>query len=178
MNNGLDKIKKEYKDMHENPMPNTGTTVSLFDEQNIKKWRITLIGPWDTSYKGGLFVLSIEFPNEYPQKPPEICFITPIYHVNVNPNAPKYPGDQPLGHVSISTLNRWNPIYSIREVLHHIYILLYNPNPYSPYGLDRADECRNRRDVYEEKIRLFTRKYANLGRCNKTYPRDQNWDFS
>ena len=175
---GLDKITKEYKDINRNPIANCGVTVGLFDESNFRKWRVSLVGPRDSPYKGGLFYLSIDFPNEYPLKSPEVCFITPIYHVNVNPKAPKFQGAEPLGHVCISTLNWWKPEYTMREVLTNIFALFYLGNPDSPYGLDRANEYRNNRAVYEEKIKKFTRKYANPMKGFKLYPQDLDWDFS
>ena len=174
----LDRITREYKDINRNPIANCGVTVGLFDESNFRKWRVSLLGPRDASYKGGLFYLSIEFPNEYPQKAPEVCFITPIYHVNVNPKAPKFQGAESLGHVCISTLNWWKPEFTMREVLTNIFALFQLGNPDSPYGLDRANEYRNSRAVYEEKIKKFTKKYANPMKGFKLYPQNQDWDFS
>ena len=111
---------EEYKELNDNPITNCGVTVGLVNEASYDDWKITLIGPQDTYYKNGLFILNIHFPPEYPNKAPEVFFITPIYHLNVNPTAPKKPGDESLGHVCISTLNWWNPQYTIREVLLNI----------------------------------------------------------
>ncbi len=174
----LDRIAREYKDINRNPIANCGVTVGLFDEGNFKKWRVSLLGPKDTSYRGGLFYLSINFPEDYPKKAPEVCFITPIYHVNVNPKAPTFEGAENLGHVCISTLNWWKPEYTMREVLTNIFALFYLGNPDSPYGLDRADEFRNNRSLYEEKIKKFTKKYANPMKGFKEYPKNENWNFS
>ena len=174
----LDRIAKEYKDINRNPIANCGVTVGLFDESDLTKWRVSLLGPKDTSYKNGLFILSITFPKDYPQKAPEVCFLTPIYHVNVNPKWPAFAGAESLGHVCISTLNWWKPEYTMREVLTNIFALFYLGNPESPYGLDRADEFRNNRAVYEEKIKKFTRKYANPMKGFKPCPEGQSWDFS
>ena len=66
----------------------------------------------------------------------------------------------------------------MREVLTNIFALFYLDNPDSPYGLDRADEFRNNRSLYEEKIKTFTKKYANPMRGFKKYPENQNWDFT
>ena len=170
------RILEEFKDINRNPISNCGVTVGLLNENDPTKWRISLLGPKDTSYKGGLFYLSIDFPPDYPQKAPEVCFLTPIYHVNVNPRVPKMPGSESLGHVCISTLNWWKPEYKMREVLTNIFALFYMGNPESPYGLDRAGEFRFERALHEEKIRYFTQKYANYQNANKEYT--ESWDFS
>ena len=45
-----------------------------------------MLGPIDTPYEGGTFLLNIDFPQEYPIKPPKIRFRTKIYHPNINEN--------------------------------------------------------------------------------------------
>ena len=174
------RIMKEFIDLKENPISNCGITVDLMDD-NYREWKVSLLGPKDTSYRGGLFFLSIKFPESYPNSAPEVCFLTPIYHVNVNPKAPKTTGDgvESLGHVCISTLNWWKPEYTIREVLTNIFALFYMQNPDSPYGLDRAEEFRENRPIFEEKIKKFTKKYADpLNNNPKKYDRTKDWDFS
>ena len=174
----MKQIKKEYEEINKNPNSNTGVTIGLINENDIFKWRATLTGPKDSSYKGGIFILTITFPNNYPQKAPEVCFKTPIYHVNVNPQKPTFEGGEPLGHVCISTLNWWKPHYKMSEVLTNIFGLFYMANPDSPYGLDRANEFRFQRPLHEEKIKYFTLKYANPGYCNIDKQYTESWDFS
>lgn len=89
-------------------MTSMGLTLSLVNESDYTKWRLTLIGPNDTSYKNGLFIIEIAFPKEYPQKSPEAYFITPIYHVNINPKVKRYEEGEELGHICISYLNGGN----------------------------------------------------------------------
>ena len=174
----MKKIKEEFEHMNRSPNPNIGVTVGLPDPNNIFVWRATLTGPKDSSYKGGVFILNIIFPNDYPMHPPEVCFKTPIYHVNVNPMKDKFGNAERLGHVCISTLNWWKPEYNMNEVLTNIFGLFYMANPDSPYGLDRANELRNNKALYEDKIKFFTKKYANPGYCdiNKIY--NDSWDFT
>ena len=90
----LERIIEEFKDINRNPISNCGVTVGLVNDYDYTEWKVTLLGPKDTSYKSGLFFLSIKFPNDYPNKAPEVCFLTPIYHVNVNPKAPKTTGGE------------------------------------------------------------------------------------
>ena len=66
-------------------------------EGDYRHWRFTLCPPKDSLYKGGIYCLSAHFPDNFPNAPPDICFNTPIYHLNVNPFAPKSFGDDKLG---------------------------------------------------------------------------------
>ena len=174
----MKKIKEELSDLSANPIANIGVTIGLPDENNIFEWQCSLMGPKDTSYNGGLFFLKVKFPDDYPAKPPEVCFKTPIYHININPHKPKTQekGAEGLGHVCISTLNWWKDTYTMREVLVNIFGLFYMANPDSPYGMERADEFRFDRAVYEEKVKYFTKKYAHPSVASREY--DSDWDFT
>ena len=154
----MKRIKEEYTELNNNPNANIGASVGLPDEDNIFEWQCSLMGPKDTSYNGGVFFLSIKFPEEYPNKAPEVVFKTPIYHINVNPRKSEGKGAEPLGHVCISTLNWWKPESRIKQVLSDIFALFYMANPDSPYGLERAYEFRSNRKLHEEKIKQLNKK--------------------
>ena len=100
----LDRIIEEFKDLTRNPISNCGITISLQNE-NYRLWNVSILGPKDTSYRGGLFFMNVKFPEEYPLKPPEVYYVTPIYHLNVNPRAPRSSEDIPLGNISLSNLS-------------------------------------------------------------------------
>lgn len=53
------------------------------DEDNIYQWEAVIYGPMDTIWEGGTFRLSIEFKDDYPNKPPNIVFLTKIFHPNI-----------------------------------------------------------------------------------------------
>ena len=166
----LTQITKEFKYLDINPIGNIGATVRLPNPNNMFEWICTLMGPKDSLYKGGLFFLTILFPDNYPNKRPEVFFKTPIYHLNVNPNRPN------LGHINISTLNFWKPEYNIKQVLCDVFKLLYKANPECAYGSERANEFRFNRELYEEKVKYFTKKYANFEVADKEY--NESWNFS
>ena len=171
-NNALNLITYEFKDLQQNPIAAIGVCVGMPNPNNPFEWRCTMIGPNDTSFAGGLFYLKIKFPPDYPQKAPEVLFVTPIYHVNVNHINQM---GCPLGHICLSTLNFWNSDYRMREVLTNIFALFYLGNPQSPYGLDRQAEMMNNQDLYERKVRFFTQKYAAPQLGYKEY---NSWDFT
>ena len=112
----LSRLKNEYEDIKRNSLCNLGCTVSLFNEGNIYEWKVTLFGAKDTMYKYGLFVLKLVLPKEYPNKPPELYFITPIYHLNVNPKKSDSPYSEHLGHVSVCFLNQRQPHQTPKEI--------------------------------------------------------------
>ena len=172
----MKRLQEEYKDLSRRPMVNFGITVGLEDDNNLFEWKCTILGPKDTSYRNGLFNIKIIFPDNYPNQKPEVFFTTPIYHLNV-----KYftSGEQPLGHICVSTLNFWKPEYRINKVLPEIFYLFSQNNPDSPYDDklgSRRNEYINNRTIFEEKARYFTKKYANPLGKRKEYTTD--WDFS
>jgi len=171
------KILDEFKNICRNPIGNVGLTVGLYDENDMFKWTASLLGAKDSPYKGGLFYLRIDFPKNYPEKPPIVCFKTPIYHLNVNKYYSDKYGVNPLGFVYFSPITWWKTSYTARDVLGKLFSIFYLANPDSPSGggIEGADEYINNRDLYEKKAKYFTKKYAYPGVASNNY---QFWDFS
>ena len=170
-------LKEEFNKIKDSGIIDNGINIEIPDKNNIYEWQVTITAPRDTLYAGGLFFISIKFPEKYPFDlfdPPEVCFKTPIYHLNVNPIKSDNP---PLGHVFFSKFNYWKPEYKIIDILFEIFILFYSANPRVFYGYDRAKEFRLDIKLYEKKVKYFTMKYANPREndINKEY--NESWDF-
>jgi len=57
-------------------------SISFCAEKNVIFSEI--IGAEDTPYDGGIFVIHLSLPDRYPFEPPKVCFVTPIYHPNID----------------------------------------------------------------------------------------------
>ena len=168
----IERIKNEIQFISNYPILDIGVNIELPRDDNIFEWKGFLIGPDDTSYKGGIFYFKIKFPQNFPKGRPEIIFLTPIYHVNINHINNPY---CPLGLVSVSFLNFWNEKYKIREILIKLFTVFYLGNPQSPFGIDRQREMENNPELFEEKVKYFTKKYANINNASNIY---KVWDFT
>ena len=173
--NAMKRIKEDYISFTKNSLISIGYHVSLPKEDNIFQWKLMLLGPKDTPYKGGIFFIYINFPDDYPNSGPEFVFKTPIYHLNVNPIKSDKPGAAPLGHVFIPYSNWWKPEHNISHAFFVIYSIFFKANPNSPYGFDRVNEFRFNKTLYEEKSKFFTKKYANPYKMDEKY--FESWDF-
>ena len=145
-------LKKEFDALQNDPILSLGCTVGL-EKNDIFHWKISLAGPVDTPYAGGMFFLTAAFSEEYPEKKPEVRFINKIYHLNVSPTN---------GHICISTLNEWKPKTPMVDVISAIFALFYDQNPKSPYSGEMAREYEHDRNTFNQKAKEWTAKYAHM----------------
>ena len=146
-------LKNEYTQLQNDPILSLGATVGLPNPSNIFHWNITLVGPQDTPYAGGMFFLTADFPETYPKTKPEIRFTNKIYHLNVRESD---------GHICISTLNQWVPNTPMVSVISAIFALFYEQNPLSPYSVSMAAQYKLRRGEFNKTAVEWTRKYAHM----------------
>ena len=141
-NESVERIIREYSDIINNPIPNICCTVGYENPNNIYHWRISIMGPKDSLYADGFFILGLEFPKDYPNRRPELYFKTPIYHLNVNSHESEYMNR--LGRPLVRTINWWLPSYTVRELLIDLFSIFYLVG-LSPFGDEKQDEedCRN-----------------------------------
>ena len=172
-------LLKQYKYADCDTIHNLGDSIKLFKEDDIYEWDIVLLGAPDSLYNGGIFHIKLSFPKDYPNSKPEVIFLTPIYHLNVNPLKLEGNEIEPLGHVSVSFINWWKPNTTVKEILIQLYSIFYLQTNDSPYGLDRSIEFLENRPLYDMKTKYFTKKYANQENLDKGIKYDdKDWDFS
>lgn len=143
------RILKELRDFEQDPP--SGCSAGPENEQNIYKWTGTILGPEGTPYAGGIFNLAIQFPVDYPFKPPIVTFTTKVYHPNINAQ----------GGICLDILkDQWSPALSISKVLLSISSLLADANPKDPLVPDIARLYENNRREFDRIAREWTLQYA------------------
>jgi ubiquitin-protein ligase len=144
----LRRIQKELKEFNLTP-PTNCSAGPIGDD--LYKWQATIMGPEGSPYHGGVFYLTIDFPQDYPFKSPRIAFTTPIYHCNINSS----------GGICLDILkDQWSPALTISKVLLSICSLMDDPNPNDPLVPTIADLLRNNKTLHDETARNMTMKYA------------------
>ncbi|CAD8103502.1 unnamed protein product [Paramecium primaurelia] len=148
--NSTSRIQKELQSLQDEPL--NGFLINILDHNNLFYWKIQFSGPQGSPYEGGIFNLDIQFPEDYPLKPPKILFLTSIYHLNIDYNT---------GQICLEILRyNWSPNLTIRNLLLSILALLYDPNPNSPLLDDVNTVFKNEKQLYLQKAKEWTKKYA------------------
>lgn len=121
---------------------------------NSTQWVASIVGPSGTPYEGGVFFLSVDFPGDYPAKPPAIKFLTKIYHMNVGED----------GAIQLDVLgDHWSPALTVAKVLWSVVALLHDPNPGPTPALrqDLADLYTSSPAKYAANAAGFTHVHAS-----------------
>jgi ubiquitin-conjugating enzyme E2 A len=110
---------------------------------NIFSWQAIIFGPEDTEWEGGTFKLSMDFTEEYPNKPPTVKFMSRIFHPNVYAD----------GSICLDILqNNWSSIYDVGAVLTSLQSLLSDPNPNSPANVEAARLFQENKAEYYKRV--------------------------
>lgn len=69
-------IVRDVRDNPGRPQVDAAPEVDPQGSIDLTRWRAVIFGAEGTMYEGGIFQLSIEFPNDYPSTVPKMKFIT------------------------------------------------------------------------------------------------------
>jgi ubiquitin-protein ligase len=148
-------LQRLYKQLNDDP--SEYFSCGLIND-DVFHWRCTVIGPSSSPYEGGMFPAELKFPKDFPNSPPEMKFVCPMFHPNIDGKTGKVcisilhePGDDPNEYESRG--ERWLPVHSIESIVVSVISMLLDPNVESPLNVEAAREFKNDRRSYERKVR-------------------------
>ncbi|KAK3862455.1 ubiquitin-conjugating enzyme E2 A isoform X1 [Homarus americanus] len=134
------RLMRDFKRLQQDPPAGVSAAPT---ENNIMIWNAVIFGPHDTPFEDGTFKLTLEFTEEYPNKPPTVKFVSKMFHPNVYAD----------GGICLDILqNRWSPTYDVAAILTSIQSLLDEPNPNSPANSLAAQLYQENRREYEKRV--------------------------
>merc|ERR1719322_669422 len=103
----------------------------------------------------------IDLPEMYPFYPPNIHFITPIYHPNIDTA-----GRICLDYLKMPPQGSWNPTITLGALLMTIKQLLAEPNPDDPLMPEIATEYKFNQELFcfkaKEHLKKFNQKIYDI----------------
>ena len=100
------RLKKELLQIKKDPVP--GVVCEPLDN-DILTWYYALKGPLETPYEGGIYVGKLQFPPDYPWKPPAIYMLTPSGRFEISKKI----------CMSMSDFHpeSWNPMWNVGTII-------------------------------------------------------------
>lgn len=152
------RIAKELEECRQDTQ--SGVNLKLNNETDLTRLTGYFQGPPGTPYEGGIFQVDISIPNEYPFKPPQMKFITKIYHPNVS---------SVTGAICLDILkDAWTPILTLKSSLISLQSLLQSPEPNDPQDAEVAKHFLNDKNGFTDTAKYWTKIYAGDAEGNKT----------
>ena len=112
---------------------------------------------------GGFFRAHLDFPKDYPLRPPRLTFQRPVpFHPNIYESGELCisilhpPEEDQFGYESAA--ERWSPVQSPESILISTISLFHDPNDESPANVDAARLLREDREGSSKEFRKRCRK--------------------
>jgi len=173
------RIPKDFKELTDEKTCLEGILAELIDPSDFSRWRVFIQAPEGTYFSGGVFLTQLIFPPEYPMLPPELIFVSEMFHPNVYPD----------GKVCISILHppgkdefsderpeeRWMPSHTPVSIFNCFLTLLSEPNIYSPANIDASVMWRDNKEKFKKKaneiVELSKKKSCRRNFTKNSTPR-------
>ena len=144
------RIIKELHNMQENP--DKDFWFEFLDYSDIYNLIAKIKGPPNSPFYEGIFDLKIIFPQNYPFNPPNVSFITNIFHPNISSK----------GFLCLKILERdWSPYMNLSKVLQSVIYLLEYPNPDDVMNTEVVEIYNVDRLLFDSIARDWVQRYAS-----------------
>ncbi|XP_050355978.1 ubiquitin-conjugating enzyme E2 T-like [Nymphalis io] len=147
------RLMREIKNLEATPP--WGITCNPDKDESLNVLHVKMLGPRGSPYESGMFDLIINVPEKYPFEPPQVKFITPVYHPNIDKG-----GRICMNMLKMPPKGSWLPTITIETLIISVQSLLANPNPDDPLMMDLAIEYKHDIEKFLDNARKHTEKYA------------------
>lgn len=156
----MSRVKRILKELEDVKKDTTASiTLTLVSESDLSHLTGIFLGPPDTPYAGGKFVVDIQIPNEYPFKPPKMKFETKVYHPNIS---------SVTGAICLDILkDAWTPILTLKSSLISLQSLFQSPEPSDPQDAEVAKHYMSDLEGFNKTAKYWTSIYANPDESKK-----------
>lgn len=118
------------------------------EKGDIRKWRGFILGT--ELYEGGVFEVEVEIPRGFPFSPPQVRWLTEIWHPNIYKEK-----------ICVGILGKdWAPSNSIVDVIETLRILLAAPNPTDPLNTAAATQMQNDLERFKKTVKDYIERHA------------------
>ncbi|UJR14867.1 hypothetical protein I4U23_001852 [Adineta vaga] len=125
------------------------------DRPETEQTEYTIIGrilPNSDIFKESAFQIEMKLTNRYPFEPPEVRFLTPIYHPNITK-------DGKFCHALLMRTARWKPNTTLVEVVKAVVEHIDNPDIDYSVNHDIGKEYTERREEFNRKALAMINKH-------------------
>jgi len=160
-NIAVQRIKREFKEVVKSEeVARCHIKVELIGD-SFTELRGEIVGPPDTPYEGGTFVLEIKIPETYPFNPPKVRFITKIWHPNIS---------SVTGAICLDILkDQWAAAMTLRTVLLSLQALLAAAEPDDPQDAVVAKQYKELPDIFKQTATHWSNAYASAPKKVPSY---------
>ena len=150
---GFNRLINELKMIQKNSF---GAKVCTSDD--FFEWNVLLSDITESPYEGFQFELQITFKETYPFEAPNVKFLTPIEHLNVDNS----------GYICLNILNEaWSPIMCVENLIMCIIVLMKDPNINDPLNTHLAELFKNDRPQYYKTIVKHCKRHVKFVNADK-----------
>merc|ERR1712025_220933 len=162
-NIAIARIQREFKEVVRSEEVSKNNIKLELVDGSYSCLRGQILGPPDTPYEEGKFLLDIIIPETYPFNPPKVKFVTKIWHPNIS---------SVTGAICLDILkDQWAAAMTLRTVLLSLQALLAAPEPDDPQDAVVARQYQENFTIFKATAQHWSSVFAGSNYKNPDFDR-------